>query len=105
MSKEIEEARNHLYEICKDKNKFRMCIPVHKNDSDEIFGRAFDKADELEEENKKLKQNVPIQDNEGFSWNGFAKAILSGKIKTKDVKRYCWNLEVQLKLKKNKEKK
>lgn len=48
MNKVIKEAREHLYEICKDRTRFRMCVPVQKTDSDEIFSRAFDYAERLE---------------------------------------------------------
>ncbi len=46
----IVQARKHLFEICKDPKKFRMCIPVQKDDSDEIFGRVIDLAEKMEKE-------------------------------------------------------
>ena len=58
----IEIARNHLYEICKDPKKFRMCVPVNKNDSDMIFVDAFDYGESMEkrviESEKRLVQAI-----------------------------------------------
>lgn len=53
----IEKARNHVYELCKDINKWTMHVPVdEENDSDCIIISALDYAESLEKENKRLKQ-------------------------------------------------
>ena len=50
----LERAHKHLCEICNDHNKFRMSIPVHKNDSDEILSAAIDYGDKASKVFKKL---------------------------------------------------
>lgn len=47
----IEIARKHVFEICKDPNKFKMSIPARDDDSDSIICAALDYADELKDEN------------------------------------------------------
>jgi len=44
----IKKAREHLFEICKDMNKFRMSIPVREDDSDMIIDRALDHAEKTQ---------------------------------------------------------
>lgn len=44
----VKEAREHLSVLCKDFDKFKMCIPAREDDSDMILSRAFDHAEKLE---------------------------------------------------------
>jgi len=48
----IDEAYAHLLLLCKSPDKFRMCIPPQKDDSDMIFSRAFDYANSLKQKLK-----------------------------------------------------
>lgn len=62
-TKVIKEAREHLHVICINIKKFRMCLPVQEDDTDEIFSRAFDYAEELEAEIKELRKELKFYGN------------------------------------------
>ena len=69
MDTTIKEAREHLNLLIRNPSKFRMCVPVQKTDSDEIFCRAFEYAEELEVENEKLLKSqcdMHLEDDKGF---------------------------------------
>jgi len=79
MNEILERAYEHLSEVCADFKNFKMSIPVHKNDSDEIFGEAFNYAEKLEKEIIELKSELEEYNKicDGFkeSINGLKKIV------------------------------
>ena len=58
----IEKARQHLNELCKNPDRFTMCIPPQKDDSDIIFSEAFSYAERQDKKIEKLKSLLLLTD-------------------------------------------
>lgn len=63
---DIDNARKHLSEICKDYKKFNMCIPPRRSDSDILFSRVFDQLESVQIQLREANNLL-------ISWNTFIK--------------------------------